>query len=470
MQNPLQAPPPTAPLRRDLRTCTWEGMAALPLVFLSLPANFIIAALLTKNFGLSAGWFGLIASLPAWSNVAQLSLLPLLSRWLHAKHLTLAAAWGHLACWLVFALALPFLSFENPHLAGPYFLFFFLLSSLLAAVVGVSWTSWIQEWIPEKLRGKYFGNRNRFITLGTIAFLLISGELLGFLQGSLLGYQLLLLAAVFLRALSIIGQHRILSSNPRIKYRERYRWRDYPSILRQSPGLLHFILFGSAFGFATSLIGPFYNVFMYEQLQMTVAQVSWLIILSSVGGAIAFPGWGKLLDKYGNKPVMVVCLTLWQLQNYAWAILTPSNFWLLYPMWLLGGIVSAGFILGSFNLLLKIMPPQAKTTGISIYLAATSLVSAIAPILGGQLFNWADIAGFDPLHTYHLSFLLQPTLCLASILILLRIHEPKSARVRDVVGAMRSARQIGAIFGLTFLVNYTFLRRKTPPISSEKPE
>lgn len=96
MPNPSPDKPNSAGLRGDLRTCTWEGMVALPIVFLSLPANFIIAALLTKNFGLSAGWFGVIASLPAWSNVVQLSLLPLLTRWLNAKHLTLIAAWGTL--------------------------------------------------------------------------------------------------------------------------------------------------------------------------------------------------------------------------------------------------------------------------------------------------------------------------------------------------------------------------------------
>src|SRR5690606_9426340 len=103
---------------------------------------------------------------------------------------------------------------------------------------------------------------------------------------------------------------------------------------------------------------------------------------------------------------------------------------------------------------------KAKTTGISLYVAITSLVAAVAPILGGQFFAWAARAGFDPLRTYHLSFLIQPTLCILAGLILLKIHEPQSARVRDVIGAMRSTRQIGALFGLGFLVNYTFFKTR----------
>jgi MFS family permease len=465
-----------AGLRRNLQICTWEGMVALPLVFLSLPANFIIAALLTRNFGLSEGWYGLIASLPALSSVVQLALIPLLSRWLHPKALTLTAAWVHLGCWLIFVLALPYLGFESAALTGLVFLAFFLVSSLLAAVVGVSWTSWIQEWIPGKVRGKYFGNRNRLITMGTVAFLLASGKLLGFFESSIFGYQLLLLVAILLRGISILGQHRILSSDTGARHVEKYRWRDYPAILRHSPGLLTFILFGCAFGFATSLIGPFYTIFMYELLGLSITHVSWLIILASVGGALSFPAWGKLLDKHGNKPVIIVCLSLWQAQNYLWCILTPDTSWLLYPMWLWGGVTSAGYILGSFNLLLKVMPRKAKTTGISIYLAITSLVAAIAPILGGQFFTWAAAAEFSPLRTYQVSFLIQPTLCLLAVLILLRIHEPQSDKVRTVVGAMRSMRQIGAIFGLSFLVNYTFFKPRKPvkpkstPPSSSAPE
>jgi MFS family permease len=445
-------------LRRNLRTCTWEGMVALPLVFLSLPANFIIAALLTKNFGVSEAWFGVIASLPAWSNVVQIVLIPILSRWMPPKALTLTTAWLHLGCWLVFTLLLPLLSFESPQATGLFFLVFFLISSLLAALVGVSWTSWIQEWIPGKVRGKYFGNRNRLVTIGTIAFLLTSGKLLGFFESSIVGYQILLLIAILLRAASIIGQHRILSANKQERHVENYRWRDYPEILRGAPALVTFIIFGCVFNFGTSLIGPFYTIFMYDQIGLTVTQVSWLIMIASLGGALSFPGWGKLLDKYGNKPVIVFCLTAWQLQNLLWCILTPSLSWLLYPMWLWGGVTSAGYVLGTFNLMLKVMPPKAKTTGISLFVAITSLVAAVAPILGGQIFTWSAAAGFDPLRTYHLSFVIQPVLCISAAIILLRINEPQSARVRDVIGAMRSTRQIGALFGLSFLVNYTFFK------------
>ena len=47
------------------------------------------------------------------------------------------------------------------------------------------------------------------------------------------------------------------------------------------------VAFGAAWGFAANCIGPFYAVFMYQQLGLTVEAVSWLTILTSVGGVLS---------------------------------------------------------------------------------------------------------------------------------------------------------------------------------------
>ncbi|MDF3059532.1 MAG: transporter, partial [Rariglobus sp.] len=61
----------TSSLRRNLRLCSYDGIAATPIVFLLQPGNFIIAALLVEMFHLPPSTYGLIASLPFWGNFAQ---------------------------------------------------------------------------------------------------------------------------------------------------------------------------------------------------------------------------------------------------------------------------------------------------------------------------------------------------------------------------------------------------------------
>jgi len=155
---------------------------------------------------------------------------------------------------------------------------------------------------------------------------------------------------------------------------------------------------------------------------------------------------------------MIVCMIAWQLQNFAWCFLTPENAKLLYAMWIFGGVVSAGFILGLFNIQLRIIPPAAKTLAISINLAVTSLVTAIAPILGGSILQYLLNTGTEPLSVYHQLFIVPPAVAILGCGLLRRVKEPNSAPLSIVIGAMRNARTLGGIIGLTQLANFIFVK------------
>src|SRR5690606_3384444 len=105
--------------------------------------------------------FGLIVSLPAWCNVLQMLVMPFFSRHWSQKSITLLFSWLHLAVWIALGFALPHIPPGNGEVAGRVFFLLFALSSLFHSMVGVAWTSWVQEWVPARLRGKFFGRRNR---------------------------------------------------------------------------------------------------------------------------------------------------------------------------------------------------------------------------------------------------------------------------------------------------------------------
>lgn len=86
--------------RRNLRVGVIEALLATPWVFLSLPGNFLIAALLTQCFGLSKEIYGVIASMPAWANAVQLLLVPMLSRWMRPKAMTIGFSWANYVLWI----------------------------------------------------------------------------------------------------------------------------------------------------------------------------------------------------------------------------------------------------------------------------------------------------------------------------------------------------------------------------------
>lgn len=431
---------------------------AMPIVTMSLPVNVFMTALLAKAFVLPKTTIGIICALPFVANFLQIFVAPFLARWRPPKFVTVAAASLHLACWAALGVLLPFIPRDDPAEAGRWLIVWFLVTSGFGAVAGVAWNAWIQEWVPYRIRGKYFGRRNASLQISTTGFLLVSGWALAHWDYAIPAFQLIIAGAAVMRVFSLRWQWTSPTRARRHTAAAERPLREQLAVVLGSRSLLVFIAFGAVWSFAANCFGPFYHVFMFEQLELSAFKVGLLATLAQLSGALSLPAWGHLLDRYGNKSVMTLSLILWQVQNFIWCFLTPENKHLLYGMWIWGGATSAGFVLGQFTILLRLLPVEAKNLAIGINLATTSLVAAIAPITGGAVLTWALARWSDALAVHHVCFLLQPVLALAGSVLLLRVHEPRASPLTMVFGAMRNIRTLSGIFGLSFLVNYVFYR------------
>jgi hypothetical protein len=71
---------------------------------------------------------------------------------------------------------------------------------------------------------------------------------------------------------------------------------------------------------------------------------------------------------------------------------------------------------------------------------------------------WAFAQGYAPLTVYHAIFLVQPVVSLLGCLLLIKLEEPAASELSTVVGAMRNIRTLSGLMGLSFLVNYLFVK------------
>jgi MFS family permease len=449
-------------LHRNLRLCTCDGLAAVPICYLVLPSNFIVAALLADQFGLQPKIYGVICSLPFWGNFVQAFLMPFINRALPPRSVSIASALTQAAAWAAMAVAIGLMAPDQPDTNGRWFLLLLTVSAVATAMAGVSWTSWIQEWVPPRIRGKYFGLRNRLNQVVQFSFLLGTGWLLARKGDPVKAFQVLIGVAVAWRLVSVLAQYRTRAGDAPTAGGgdRRHPWRAQLAELAGCAPFKWFVAFGAVWGFAANCIGPFYPVFMLNHLGLSVSAVSFLVVLSNIGGALSFPAWGALADRFGNRPVMIFSMLVWQAQNLLWCVVRPDNTWLLYGMWAFGGIMGAGFTLGLFGIQLKIIPRAAKTLAISLNLAVTALVTAIAPMIGGALLQRLLAPGGDALPVFHALFLIQPLLAALGCLLLTRVQELNSRPLANVIGAMRNVRTLGALIGLGFLANHFFVRRK----------
>jgi MFS family permease len=445
-------------LHRNLRVCTEEGIFATPFVVLTVPGNVFIAALLTSVLGIEESIYGWIVSLPAWANALQLFMVPLFAGRFSARSLTIGFSSLNLGIWVLLLLVLDSLPTDDPEAAGQLMLAYFAAISLSQSMAGVSWISWIQEWVPARIRGKYFGSRNRILGLVTVVFILLTGEVFNRFGESMLAFKIILGLTSAFRLLSIYLNTHIYTPWSRPEKLVHEGWtRRFRELLRNRP-FRSYLVFAAFIAFCLSLTGPFAPVFMNQYLDFSVARQTHLLIIASLASALTMPLWGRLCDRYGCRPVIIVTGVLWMIQNYLWVLLQPSLTWLLYPMWTWGGALSGGVILGSFNLVLKLTPAELKTSGISLHLAVTSVGAALAPIIAGAIISSTLL----PLPTgdfrYRVLFALQPTLSIAAFLLLTRVDEPASSEISSFSGAFRTLRQTLVQNGFLLVGNLTFFR------------
>lgn len=445
-------------LHRNLRVCTEEGVFATPFVLLTIPGNVFIAALLTSVLGIDPSTYGWIVSLPAWANAAQVLLVPLFARRFSAWSLTIAFSLLNLACWFTLLILLNHIPVDDPDATGRLMLIYFAFISLTQSMAGVSWTSWIQEWVPERIRGKYFGSRNRILGLVTVAFILATGEVFNRYGESMLAFQIILGVTSGLRLLSVYLMSHIYTpwSHPEKMVHEGSLGRF--TVLLRNRAFSTYLAFAAVLAFCFSLTGPFAPVFMTEHLSFSVSHQTRLLVIASLFSALTMPLWGRLCDRYGCRPVIMGTGTLWMLQNYLWVFLTPDLTWLLYPMWAWGGALSGGVILGGFNLVLKLTPNTLKSTGISLHLAVTSIAAATAPILAGWLISTQALPIAEGALRFRILFAIQPTVVISSFLILARLDEPKATELSLFSGAFRTMRQVLVQNGFLIVGNLNFFR------------
>ncbi len=71
---------PRSAIRKSLRYSIYEGILAMPLVYLNLPGNYVLATLLARTLDLGPAAYGALVSIPFWCNFLQLFLSPWLAR------------------------------------------------------------------------------------------------------------------------------------------------------------------------------------------------------------------------------------------------------------------------------------------------------------------------------------------------------------------------------------------------------
>jgi hypothetical protein len=145
-----------------------------------------------------------------------------------------------------------------------------------------------------------------------------------------------------------------------------------------------------------------------------------------------------------------------------WLTTIVVPYWIVLPVvHILGGIGWSAFTLNVNTLLLALAPRHERSIYLSVHAALTGLTTAVAPIVGGLLGKMLQ-EGTLPLppgvNAYLLIFTLSCLLRWLSILLFLRVREPREVPLERLLPVFGNLRTLNTMMGFDPLFQYTYMQ------------
>lgn len=270
------------------------------------------------------------------------------------------------------------------------------LHSLLGAVGGASWNSWMRDLIPQEKMGSFFARRMMLATAGGMIVSFAAGAYIDIWKKLLPDYQIAGYSILFMAGFGagILGIH-FIRGIPEPGKREGEE-RDFLKTLFQPLKDLNFrnlIVFSTIWSFALNMAAPFFTVYMVKRLELGVSLIVALGALSQIISLMFLNIWGKISDRFSNKSILQICVPAFLVCTLAWTFTTlPEKHFFTFPLLVIihifMGISVAGINLASGNIGLKLSPKGQATSYLAVRNVTTSITASIAPILGGKLIDF----------------------------------------------------------------------------------
>ncbi len=372
-----------------LRLLLYDGVCSQVMGAFTGGAFLVAFALL---LGASNTVIGLLAAIGPFTQILQIPAIFLVDRTGLRKALVVISSFLSRLFWIALAI-LPWLVPAEQRI--PTLLICLVLYFGLGTISGCAFNSWMRDFIPQKTMGSYFAKRLAIATATGAVLTLGAGfgmELAKrMVPNQLVPYSILFLVGGASGLLGVYFLARI--PEPRMAPQTG---KGLLSILAQPFKEFNFrrlLIFLGTWNFAINLAAPFFTVYMLKRLNMSLALVLALSVLSQITNVFFFRLWGRLADRFSNKSVLSLSGSLFIISILLWPFLTlPEKHFLTIPLLVgihvLAGVSTAGVALCSGNIALK-AAPHGKATA---YLAANALVSGlaatVAPIIAGIGADW----------------------------------------------------------------------------------
>ncbi|MEQ1505075.1 MAG: hypothetical protein ABMB14_22770, partial [Myxococcota bacterium] len=259
---------------------------------------------------------------------------------------------------------------------------------------GTGWASWFGELVPARLRGRWFGCRNRWVSAATFLTIVVGGLFLHAVEpvggaSTGIGFALAYAAAAGLRAIGA----RLLATTWEPRF-EAPAPVDHAVAMLTAPdgrAARGVVGAGAAILLAVCIATPFFSAHMLDTLgfsYLTFLGAQAVMVATKV---FALGPWGRFVDRVGPIKAFRWSAALVALVPVPWVVADRAS--IVYLAQALSGVAWAGQEVSLLALTLGAVGPRRR----AVLLATQSLANGVAQVGGGLLGTAvAEAAGGHP--------------------------------------------------------------------------
>lgn len=431
-------------IRTSLQASTLDGVFAA--VFSSITGGVLLTNFLLQ-LGASSIQIGLLSSIPMLVNLLQPVGAYIADRTTSRR---LYGLWTFLPArllWLILVLGIGWSGWStaDPHRLVRWTLGMVFATCILSALGTASWFSWMATLVPPRLRGRYFGVRNSAASLTT----LISVPLLGFVVsvwpgGSVQNYSIVMFIGVVAGVLSLGCQLLMVDVNPQLADRGGSKQKAVSCLDSEQNGVpqctessifrdtnfLMFLLYFGLWMFAFNMSAPFFNLYLLDNLGLDLTWATVYTSLVSGANLIMLMFWGRLADRLGNRPLLLIVGIVVALTPLCWLAARNNtvSLWVWLPLiHLLTGGTGAAIDLCNNNIQMEVAPAKHPSKYFATAAAVAGVSGGLGTTAGGFLAQLDIVGGLPGL------FILSAGVRLVALLPLVFVREPRSQSAVQVI-------------------------------------
>lgn len=344
---------------------------------------------------------GVISSLGLLFLPLQIAGALLQQRYLHRKRFWCLATLANFITYGLIVVLVAVWAQLPATVAALLFLAIYAMGQMAVQLVAPVFLAWLGELVPPRESNSFWNRRQGWAQVTAVAAAIGVGwavDALG--RDARTTYVLMLGVGVFFGLLSLWAQALVPDPDPERHSRPsllanlRHTWRN--------PRIRQLILF---FGFQELCVGmacPFFFIYLQKSMALSMTVVQGLTALSSIISFLAGYLFSVVGNKYGRKPVLILCTLLKGVEFIFWGTLLPGHGWMgALPCFILGGVANMGLASAQVSLLTSMERKRSQSFSIAVFFAVFGLCGFISGSFSGVVYDW--LGGFDPGLPIHLT-------------------------------------------------------------------